>query len=304
VVFFRHGRGPQPTGAGFAGTDYNFVVMPGWADDLHCGHDHVSALSHELGHHLGLRHTFARVFDVPGQAADFLAACGGDVRAFDGDGLQDTAPDPGVRTTECQAIDALELGGARVPLARRNIMSYYDQPESLSHEQIERLRWFLLERRAHQLKLPRNQPPSALQVERLPIVEQGGGECWPQSMDSFGAGNWSDGQQLFCRSHAGPQSVRVRLQVESAGLQRIALYATRAPDFGILEVLLDGVPFGSAYDAWAPAVLATGAIPLGDVRLEAGSHELTFVSRAKNPVSSGFHLGVDALVLLPLEPQS
>ena len=304
VVFFRHGRGPGATGAGFSGTAYNFVVMPGWSDDLHCGHDHISALSHELGHHLGLRHTFARVFDVPAQAADFLAAYAGDVRAFDGDGLDDTAPDPGVRSTECQAIDVLELGGVRVPLARRNIMSYYDQPESLSREQIERLRWFLLERRSHQLKLPRNEPSSALQAEQLEILAQSGGECWAQDMATFGAGNWSEGQQLFCLSQAGPQSVRVRLQVETAGLQRLELYATRAPDYGILEVMLDGVPIGGAYDAWAPAVLASGPIPLGEVRFEAGSHELTFVTRAKNPASSAFHLGLDALVMLPVEPLS
>lgn len=304
VVFFRHGRGRQATGGGFSGTDYNFVVMPGWSDDFHCGHDHISALSHELGHHLGLGHTFTRVFEVPSQAADFLAARGGDVRAFDGDGLADTAPDPGVRTTECQPLDALELGGVRVPLARRNIMSYYDQPESLSREQIERLRWTLLERRSHHLKLPRNQPSSALQLEQLEILGQSGGECWAQDMDTFGAGNWSEGRQLFCRSRAGPQAIRVRLEVERAGLQRLELYATRAPDYGILEVALDGVPLGSAYDAWAPAVLASGAIPLGEVRLEAGSHELSFVSRAKNPASTGFHLGLDALVLLPLEPLS
>jgi hypothetical protein len=304
VVFFRHGRGPRATGGGFSGTDYNFVVMPGWSDDFHCGHDHISALSHELGHHLGLLHTFARVFELPSQAADFLAAGGGDVRVLDGDGLDDTAPDPGVRTTECQPLDVLELGGVRVPLARRNIMSYYDQPESLSREQIDRLRWVLLERRAHQLKLPRNQPSSALQVEQLEIVGQSGGACWAQDMDGFGAGNWSERRQLFCRSQGGPQSIRVRVQVERAGLQRFELYATRAPDYGILEVALDGVPIGSAYDAWAPAVLASGAIPLGEVRLEAGSHELSFTSRAKNPAATGFHLGLDALVLLPLEPLS
>jgi hypothetical protein len=62
VVFFRHGGGDHPTGAGLAWTDYNFVVMPGWPDDRHCDHDHVSALAHEIGHHLGLRHTFARTF--------------------------------------------------------------------------------------------------------------------------------------------------------------------------------------------------------------------------------------------------
>jgi len=141
-------------------------------------------------------------------------------------------------------------------------------------------------------------------VEQLQIVAQSGGECWPQRMAPFGAGNWSEGRQLFCRSQAGPQSVRVRLQVEQGGLQRLELYATRAPDYGILEVTLDGVPLGGAYDAWAPAVLASGAIPLGEVRLEAGSHELTFVTRAKNAASTGFHLGVDALVMLLVDPLS
>jgi hypothetical protein len=40
------------------------------------------------------------------------------------------------------------------------------------------------------------------------------------------------------------------------------------------------------------------------VRLEAGSHELEFVIRAKNAASTGFHLGLDALVMLPVEPLS
>lgn len=123
-------------------------------------------------------------------------------------------------------------------------------------------------------------------------------------MDAFGVGNWSSSRQLFCHSRGGAQSVRLRLQVERAGLQRFELYATRAPDYGILEVLLDGVPLGSAYDAWAPAVLASGAIPLGEARLEAGSHELTLLTRAKNPASIAFHMGIDALVLLPVEPLS
>jgi hypothetical protein len=49
-------------------------------------------------------------------------------------------------------------------------------------------------------------------------------------------------------------------------------------------------------------VLAWGAIPLGQRRLGAGNHELSFLVRRKNPVSSVFHFGIDALVLAPLEP--
>jgi hypothetical protein len=98
--------------------------------------------------------------------------------------------------------------------------------------------------------------------------------------------------------------VTVKLPVASSALQRLDLYATRAPDFGILEVFLDNQPIGVPYDAWAPAVLASGAIPLGPQRLAAGSHELSFLVRRKNPASTGSHLGIDAIALVPLEPAS
>jgi hypothetical protein len=303
VVFFRHGPGRYATGRGFAGIDFNFVVMPGWQDDWHCEHEHLGSLAHELGHHLGLPHTFARPFQDPDQAAAFLAQAGGDVRVFDGDGLTDTPPDPSIRSTECLDFEQVELAGVGIPLARRNIMSYYDQPDSLSAQQIGRVRWYLLFRRAYRMKLPRNHPAAAREAELLELSAQPGGRCSTQDMEQFGVGNWSGGRQLFCAAQ-GPQMVTVLLPVERPGLQRLELYATRAPDFGIVEVYLDGVPLGRAFDAWSFGVLASGAIPLGERMLQAGSHELTFVVRTKNPASTGFQLGIDAIALTPLQPLS
>jgi hypothetical protein len=69
-------------------------------------------------------------------------------------------------------------------------------------------------------------------------------------------------------------------------------------------VLLDGQPIGSPYDAWAPAVLATGPLSLGERRLPAGAHQLTFLVRSKNAASTAFHLGIDAIALVSVEPQS
>ncbi|MEY2929668.1 MAG: hypothetical protein RL033_417, partial [Pseudomonadota bacterium] len=241
-------------------------------------------------------------FRDPQQAAAFLEQAGGDVRVFDGDGLADTSPDPSILDTECLDFEEVELSGMRIPLARRNIMSYYDQPDSLSPQQIGQARWYLLLRRAYRMKLPKNHPAEALQAEHLELVDQRGGRCFPQAMDPFDAGNWSEGRQLFCGA-PGPQSVTLKLPVEHSGLQRLELYATRAPDFGIVEVYLDGVRLG-AFDAWSLGVLASGAIPLGERMLRAGTHELSFVVRAKNPASTGFQLGIDAITLLPLAPVS
>jgi hypothetical protein len=95
--------------------------------------------------------------------------------------------------------------------------------------------------------------------------------------------------------------VTLELSVARAGWQRLELYATRAPDFGMVEVLLDGQPLAS-FDAWGLSVVATGALRLGERYLAAGTHELTFVVRRKNPASTGFHLGLDALALVYLQP--
>src|SRR5262245_26037212 len=148
----------------------NFVMMPGWQDDHHCGHEHIGSFAHELGHHLGLSHTFPRPFAEANEAAAFLAHARGDVNVFDGDWLPDTLPDPSLRATECLDYQQVQLGSVRIPLARRNIMSYYDQPDSLTPQQIARARWHLLLRRASHLKLPKNRPQLVYEAERLELA--------------------------------------------------------------------------------------------------------------------------------------
>ncbi len=318
VVFFRFGTGDEPTGNGFSWSDLDYVVMPGSAGASHCGHAHTDALAHELGHHFGLAHTFPVVFDEQADAARYLTQHGGSPAVFDGDGLDDTPPDPGVRTTECEDVAELKLGGVRFPLPRRNLMSYYDERDSLTRDQIERLRWVVQDRAANRMKAARNTPvsgalngpddpgpPSAARVvelERLPVVEQWGCRTLIQPMEDFGVGDWSGGAQLFCSSaNPAPVSITLALSVGRAGRYRLDLYATRGPDFGVIEARWDGQSLGQPYDAWAPIVVPSGRIALGERALTAGRHELTLRAQTKNPRSIKFSIGADALVLTPVE---
>jgi hypothetical protein len=92
VVFFRHGAGDDATGAGFAGSEYDFAVMPGDASAI-CGHDHVAHLAHVLGHHLGLPHTYKYSFWDRREAGAFVRSqTRPDPAIFDGDQLADTPP--------------------------------------------------------------------------------------------------------------------------------------------------------------------------------------------------------------------
>jgi len=84
VVFIRWGRGATATGGGFSWTDYNFVAMPGFRSPM-CGGQNLSLLAHELGHYLGLPHTFLRTFKTRGEAEKYLIEQSSKVASLAGD---------------------------------------------------------------------------------------------------------------------------------------------------------------------------------------------------------------------------
>ena len=299
VVFFRYGPDDRPTGGGFSWTDYNFVVMPGFTDAQHCGHAHVDALAHEIGHYLGLPHTFAGEPFVRAAAAEaYLKAKGGTPSVFDGDGFSDTPPDPSIRSLECDPTREITLGGITFQLPRQNIMSYYDERVHLSLLQVRRVRWVLGTRVAGGMALPRNTVARyPIEAESLKVLAEEGAQTAVQRMSSFGVGDWSGEAQLFVDAREN-SSVTLRLPVRRTGRYRLILYATEAPDFGAIKVTLDGQTLADTIDLYAPIVLPSGAIPLGIETLEEGTHHLTLTSVGKSDASLGFRFGIDCIELL------
>jgi hypothetical protein len=117
----------------------------------------LSILAHELGHHFGLPHTHARTFQTVREAEDFVLS-GGNLDDLDGDRsiVDDTPQDPDiVDIRDNLSLDAVTLAGEAVPLARKNIMSYWNHGGmgQLSHSQIDRVRQLVLDRRARYLNV-------------------------------------------------------------------------------------------------------------------------------------------------------
>lgn len=298
VVFIRHGRGEAPTGGGFSWWDYNFVVMPGFADASHCGHPHLDALAHEIGHYMGLPHTFAaNPFPGMQEAEEYLKKNGNNPSVFDGDGFSDTPPDPSITPLECERAPSVVLNGVTFQLPRRNLMSYYDERDSLSPQQIARVKWILATRLSHDMGLPTNKGAlHPIEAESMHVMNRSKCAESVQSMSSWGAENWSGGSQLFCgfQEHG---SITLLLPVEKAGAFHIILWATQAPDFGRVCVLLDDKAIGSEFDAYAPIVVPSGSVPLGDIALGEGDHWLRVEAVGKNAASTGYKFGLDCVEL-------
>ena len=304
VVYFRHGPGEEVIGGGFSWWDYNFVAMPGRDDPTHCGHPHTDALAHEIGHYLGLPHTFAAdPFASIEEAEAYFKKRHSNPACFDGDGLADTPPDPSIRPLECDRRLSVTLDGVEFVLPRRNLMSYYDERDTLSPQQIARVRWFAATRLANNMGLPSNRGvESPIEAGKMKVLDKrdckrGSGWMIPREAE-----NWSGGAQLYC-GFGKDGSITLSLPVAKQGQYWLSLYATQAPDYGIVRAFVDDKPVGEPFDGYAPVSMPSGRRSLGLVSLSAGEHRLRFDVTGRNEASRGYDLSIDCLELRASAPQ-
>lgn len=71
---------------------------------------------------------------------------------------------------------------------------------------------------------------------------------------------------------------------------------TRSFDYGNYEVQIDGKPLGIPLDLYTPNV-TTKEFAFRTGALSKGPHTLSFVSRGKNPESTGYFFGLDGYLL-------
>jgi hypothetical protein len=140
VVFFR-ARG----GGGFSWgpSSKNFVSMPSFNNTgipkPTAGSPNYTLLSHEIGHYLGLAHTFVERDCDQVTLANSDNDVTGQVSATDDD-VNDTAPDPQSKCAPTTALTCAEgsvtVNGHTFDPPWRNLMSYHDcMPETMSLDQ-------------------------------------------------------------------------------------------------------------------------------------------------------------------------
>jgi len=300
VLFARFGPTTNPSAEnGFSWWDYDFAAVPALIDQYHCGTWNMPLMAHEIGHHLGLPHTFSALFDTTNAAAADFASKGNNPAVYDGDGFSDTPPHPSIRTEECPPdANILVLNGVTFTLPRNNIMSYYFEANTFSPQQANRLRWMASNYQRNNMRRPVNfNAPNPQEGESLSVVQSQNATYFPQDMTGFGADGWSGHEQIFAILTNG-SSLTVQFNCAKAGNWRLDLYLTQAPDYGIFQCAVDGVSFGPPVDGYAPLVIPSGQVSLGTLNLTAGNHLLKFQMTAKNAASSNYYFGLDCLSLV------
>jgi hypothetical protein len=285
---------------GFSWVDYDFVVMPGFEVTTICGKQNIGVFAHEVGHYLGLSHTFAREFETVAQADEWLRDHNGQVSIFDGDSLSDTPPDPFIRAIQCDRKPSVVLQGKKVMIDRKNIMGYwYNASKTLSRQQIEIVRWFVQRRLQSGMLLTANLAwRSPLEAETAEVLERRGVQSGVQRMEEFGRGNWSGDAQLHVAGKPGDALV-LKLPVAKTDRYQLGVYLTMAPEFGRIQPSLDGERLGESVDLYAPRVIASGRVILTTRSLQAGRHTIRFEIVGKDPKSKGTDFGIDCFEIAP-----
>jgi len=139
--------------------------------------------------------------------------------------------------------------------------------------------------------------PGAIEAERMKVLRRTGGNVQTQYMTQY-EGTWSRNAHLWWTG-AGPRDkLDLALPLGTAGQYQIVAAMTKAVDYGIVQVYLDGRKLGEPIDLYNENVVPTGPMALGTLGLTAGEHTLTLEITGANIKAKQFHMvGLDYVKL-------
>jgi hypothetical protein len=140
----------------------------------------------------------------------------------------------------------------------------------------------------------------ALEGEGLTVLACTGGKVEPQDL-RFAPWGWSREAHLFWLDGQPGDALSLSVPVQAEGTYALRAQLTKAPDYAVVRLLLDGKPLGEPIDLYAPVAAPGGELALGEHRLSAGEHELRVEIVGANEQAAKRHgFGLDYLLLAPV----
>ena len=152
-----------------------------------------------------------------------------------------------------------------------------------------------------------NPPPvigvkGAIEGERLAVLSKTGGDPQEQDLTGFPGGKWSNDAHLWWINAKPGAKLELGFPVATAGKYELVMQLTKAPDYGIHQLYLDGEKLGDPIDLYHPEVIPTGVLKLGAHQLGAGDHKLLVeILGANEKAVKRYMFGLDYLKLQPVQ---
>lgn len=146
---------------------------------------------------------------------------------------------------------------------------------------------------------PPRRVEGALEGEDLKVLEKSGGIA--ERQDSI-VDKWSSGAHLWWRDARPGDVLALAIPVESAGTYELRAAFTKAIDYGIVDITLNGKPAASALDLFNRGVIVTEEQSLGTFELTKDENILRVVIAGTNPEADPRHMfGLDYVRLVAVK---
>jgi hypothetical protein len=139
--------------------------------------------------------------------------------------------------------------------------------------------------------------PGVLEGEDLAIISKSAGNPRPQDMSSYGD-VWSGRTHLWWTDAKPNDTLELAVPVDKDGAYRIVARMTKAVDYGIMQLRLDGKELGGPIDLYNDGVILMPEIELGTMPLTKGRHVLQVkIVGANDKAVKNYMFGLDYLKL-------
>lgn len=144
---------------------------------------------------------------------------------------------------------------------------------------------------------PPNKVAGAIEGEQMHILSVTGGKTGQQDMSGF-EGQWSNDNQLWWTEAKPGDTLDLSLPVTKAGTYKLLVQLTKARDYGIVQIDLDGKPLGQPIDLYNPEVTLAEPFVSEPISISSGDHHLTFKITGANPKAlKAYMVGIDYVKL-------
>jgi hypothetical protein len=133
----------------------------------------------------------------------------------------------------------------------------------------------------------------AIEGEKMKVLARSAGNVAPQDMYGFGT-DWSGDTHLWWTGAKPGATLDLAVPVEKAGTYQLTMQLTKAVDYGIVQLYLDGKKLSVPLDLFNNGVIATGVLDMGRHELSAGEHTLRVaIVGANEKAQKSYMFGLD-----------
>jgi len=122
-----------------------------------------------------------------------------------------------------------------------------------------------------------------LVIAGFKVLNRPQGDVRRQDMAGRKPAAWRNNEQLWWIGARPKAKLELALSVPRPGTYALSAMLTKARDYGIVQLYVDGVKAGGPIDLYNPQVILSGPVALGTHRFAAGSHKLTVEIVGANP---------------------